>query len=214
MPRSLSINLYLRSFSILLMETSISTTCAYSVFFWSVNFKILVFKLCLLFQIISDLWSVLISEIFSSWDIKKCQFQFLVTFLPVFFWSANSASQVCMSSHGKCFIWEFVVFNFLGFSVFKYLKFVAIFPDLEMLPFWFVNQMCQVCKLHIYFGYVQTFGQYLYFSVLRKQCKFYFITVFTVFTSSRIPHNSFNENIHNSRMVTRRKLPDHSLNRI
>ena len=158
----------------LLMEISISTTCAYSVFFWSVNFKILVFKLCLLFQIISDLWSVLISEIFSSWDIKKCQFQFLVTFLPVFFWSANSASQVCMSSHGKCFIWEFVVFNFLGFSVFKYLKFVAIFPDLEMLPFWFVNQMCQVCKLHIYFGHVQTFEQYLYLSVLSKQFKFLF----------------------------------------
>ena len=65
-------------------------------FFWSANCTILVCKLCLLFQTILDLWSVLILEIFSGWDIKKGQFQFsswdikqgqfqfLVTFLAVF----------------------------------------------------------------------------------------------------------------------------------
>ena len=38
-------------------------------------------------------------EDFNSWDIKKCQFQFLVTFLPVFFWYVNCTNQVCISSH-------------------------------------------------------------------------------------------------------------------
>ena len=46
----------------------------------------------LIFETILDLWSVLILEIFSSWDIKKGQFQFLVTFLAVFFWSVNCTS--------------------------------------------------------------------------------------------------------------------------
>ena len=36
---------------------------------------------------------------FSCWDIKKGQFQFLVTFLAVFFWSVNCTNQVCISSH-------------------------------------------------------------------------------------------------------------------
>ena len=40
----------------------------------------------------------LILEIFSSWDIKKGQFQFLVTFLAVFLRSISSTNQICISS--------------------------------------------------------------------------------------------------------------------
>ena len=96
-----------------------------AVFFWSVNCTILACKLCLLFQTILNLWPVLILEIFSGWGIKKGQFQFLVTFVAVFFWSVNCTNLVCISSyfeHGQCFIWGILVFIFLGFSVFDYLK--------------------------------------------------------------------------------------------
>ena len=85
-----------------------------AVFFWSVNCTILVSKLDLLFQTIFNLWPVLILEIFSGWDIKKGQFQFLVTFLAVFFWSVNCTNLVYISSyfeHGRCFIWGFLVFS-------------------------------------------------------------------------------------------------------
>ena len=41
-----------------------------------------------------------------------------------------------------------------------------------MLQFWSVNYICQVCKLQIYFGHVQYFGQYLYLGLLSKQWKF------------------------------------------
>ena len=41
-----------------------------------------------------------------------------------------------------------------------------------MLQFWSVNYIYQICKLHIYFGHVRNFGQYLYLSVLSKQRKF------------------------------------------
>ena len=68
-----------------------------AVLFWSVNYVILVFNLCLLFQTIWSLWSVLILEISSGWDIKKGQFQFLVTFLAGFFWSVNCANLICIS---------------------------------------------------------------------------------------------------------------------
>ena len=40
-----------------------------------------------------------------------------------------------------------------------------------MLQFWSVYYICQVCKLYFYFGQVQNFGQYLYFSVFSKQWK-------------------------------------------
>ena len=68
-------------------------------FFWSANCTVLVCKLRLLFQAILDLWTVLIFEIFSCCDIKKGQFQLLVTVLVIFFWSVNCINQVCISSH-------------------------------------------------------------------------------------------------------------------
>ena len=94
-----------------------------AVFFWSVNCTTLVCKFNLLFQTILKLWPMLMLEIFSGWDIKNGQFQFLVTFLAVFFWSVNCGNLVCISSyfeHGQCFISGFLVFGFLGFSVFQY----------------------------------------------------------------------------------------------
>ena len=68
-------------------------------FFWSVKCTVLVYKLILLFPTILDLWPVLILEIFSSWDIKKGQFRFLVTFLDVFFCSVNCRNKACISTH-------------------------------------------------------------------------------------------------------------------
>ena len=38
-------------------------------------------------------------EIYSCWDIRKRQFQFLVTFLVVFFLSVNCTNQVGILSH-------------------------------------------------------------------------------------------------------------------
>ena len=92
-------NLYSRAFSIASIKSSICTICAYSDFFLVWKLYILVCQLCLLLQTILDLWPLLILEIFSCWDIKDGQFQFLVTFLVVFPWSVNCTNQVCISSH-------------------------------------------------------------------------------------------------------------------
>ena len=79
--------------------------------------------------------------------------------------------------HRGCFILGFFGFSFLDFSVFKNPKsnhhrlFLAIFLDLEMLPFWSINYKGQVCKLYLYFGHVQNFGQCLYLSVFSEQWK-------------------------------------------
>ena len=139
-------------------------------FLWSANCIILVCKLCLLFQTILDLWPVLMLEIFSCSDIKKGQFQFLVSFLVVFFWSVNCTKQVCISSYvlnmGNSL---FEGFQYLVFLSILSLLFLAIFPVLEMLKFWFVNYIRQVCKLYLYFGHVRNFGQNLYLSVFSNQ---------------------------------------------
>ena len=161
------------------MESSICIICTYSDFFWSVICTILVWKLCL-FDYELWFWSVLILEAFSSWGIKKGQFQFFVPFLAVFFRSVNCTNLVCISSyfeHGQCFISGFLGFSFLVFSVFKNLKsnhllFLTIFPDLGMLQFWSVNYICQVRKLYFKFGHVWNFGQYLYLSGFSKHWKY------------------------------------------
>ena len=90
---------------------------------------------------------------FSCWDIKKGRLQFLVTFLAVFFWSVNCANQVYVLLH--ILNMENVLFEFfwyldfwsLAFLSILSLLFPAIFPDLEMLQFWSVNHLCQICKL-------------------------------------------------------------------
>ena len=118
-------------------------------FFWSANCTFLVCKLCLLLQIILDLWSVLILEIFSSWNIKTGQFQFLVTFFSIFFWSVNCTSGLEIRSayhriFWTWFTWGFLVFSFLVFSVFKYIKFT-----LSSSFSWSWNVEVLVCKLYM-----------------------------------------------------------------
>ena len=154
----------------LFIKSSICTIYAYSDFF-------LVCKLCLLFQTILDLWPVLILEIFSCWDINKGQFRFLVTFLVVFFlvcklWKSGPHI-ITYFKHGKYFIWGFLVFNFLVFSVFKYLKFSfsSNFSCSGNVKVLVCKYIYQVCKLYFYFGHVRNFGQYLYLSVFNKQWK-------------------------------------------
>ena len=176
MCRSLNMNLYLRVFQYCyLSKVRFLLFVPIQTFFWSANCTIVVCKLCLLFQTILDLWSVLILEIFSCWDIKKGQFEFLFPFLVVFFWSVNCANQVCISSHilnmGNILFegFQYLIFQFLAFLSILSLVFLAIFPVLQMLKFWSVNYICQVCKLYFYFGPVRNFGQYLYLSVFNKQ---------------------------------------------
>ena len=123
----------------LFINSSICTVCAYSDFF-------LVWKLCRLLQTILDLWPVLILEIFSSWDIKNGQFQFLVTFLSVTFWSVDCTSGLYIITsfeHGQCFISGFLVFSLSVFSVFKYLK-LTLSSNFS----WSGNVEVLICKLY------------------------------------------------------------------
>ena len=93
--------------------------------------------------------------VFSCWDIKKGRLQFLFTFLAVSFWSVNCPHQVCILWH--ILNMENVLFEFfwyldfwcLAFLNILILPFLAIFPDLEMLQFWSVNHLCQICKLRL-----------------------------------------------------------------
>ena len=61
------------------------------------------------------------------------------------------------------FYLRFFSFSILVFSIYKNLKskhhllILAIFPDLEMLQFWSVNYICQVCELYFYFGQYLSF---------------------------------------------------------
>ena len=66
------------------LQRSICTICDIQTFFWSVICKILVRKICLTFLTILNLWPMLTLVIFSCWNIKKGQYQFLVTFLAIF----------------------------------------------------------------------------------------------------------------------------------
>ena len=94
--------------------------------------------------------------IFNDWDIKKGQFQFLVTLLAVFFCSANCTNLVCISSHSliMCNVlfegFEYLAFSFLAFLSILSLFVLVFFPDLGMLHFWSVNYIWQVCKLYFY----------------------------------------------------------------
>ena len=94
--------------------------------------------------------------ILGGWDFKKGQFQFLVTLLAVFFCSANCTNLVCISSHIliMCNVlfegFEYLVFSFLAFLSILSLFLLVFSPDLEMLHFWSVHYICQVCKLYFY----------------------------------------------------------------
>ena len=68
------------------MESLICTICVYSDFFLVCQLYSSGLQIMPLISdhLTLDLWPVLILEVFSSWDIKKGQFQFLLTFLAVF----------------------------------------------------------------------------------------------------------------------------------
>ena len=115
--------------------------CLFRLFLWSVNCTVMVSKLCLISQTTLNLWEVLILEIFSSWDIKKGQFQFLVTFLAVFFWSVNCtilACKLCLLFQTILNLWPVLILEiFSGWDIkkgqFQFLvTFLAVF-------FWSVN---------------------------------------------------------------------------
>ena len=150
---------------------------AIQTFFWSVNCTVLVCKLCLLFQAILDLWPVLILEVYSSGILRKINLNSYLLFQLFFPVCKLYKLGLYITTYGQCFIWGNLVLNFLVFSFCKnpkpnhHLLFLAIFPNLEMLQFWSVNYICQVCKLYFYFGHVWNFGQYLYLSVFSKQWK-------------------------------------------
>ena len=140
MPRSLNMNLYLRDFSIAIYQKfDLYYLCLFRLFFgleivqfWSVNYASYFRP----------------SEIFSCWDIRKDQFQFLVTFLVVFFLVCKLCKSVLYIityfKHGKYFIWGFLVFSFLVFSVSKYFKF-----SFSSNFFCFGNVKVLVCKLYM-----------------------------------------------------------------
>ena len=96
-------DLYLRAFSTAIYQKfDLYYLCLFRIFLWSENCAVLVCKLCL-FQTMLDLWLVLILETFSSKDINKSQFQFLVTFSN-FFSSLEILLIITYFEHGQCFI--------------------------------------------------------------------------------------------------------------
>ena len=139
----------------------------FQIFFWSANCTILASKLCLLFQTILGLWPVLILEIFSSWDISY----YFSCFFLVCKLCKSGLYIITYFKHGKYFIWEFLVFSFLVFCDFKYLKFSFSSNFSCSVKVLVCKYICQVCQLYFCFGHVRYFGQYLDLSVFNKQWK-------------------------------------------
>ena len=106
------------------------------------------------------------------------QFQFLVTFLAVFFLVCNLYKSglylTIYFGHRKCFI---LVFRFLVFSGYKhlnsnhYLLLLAVLPELEMMQFRSGNYVYQSVNYTSHFRHVWNFGKYLYLTVFSKQWK-------------------------------------------
>ena len=69
------------------------------------------------------------------------------------------------------------------------LLFLAIFLDLEMLKFWPVKYISQVCQLYFFFGNVLNFGQCLYLSVFSKQWKFLLLALVKYMLYSHFTQN-------------------------
>ena len=143
----------------LFIESSICTVCTYSDFFlvytlYSSGLQIL--------PLIADYLRFRAS-------IDIAQFQFLVTFLAVFFLYIITYFQ-----QGTFFICGFWVFRILVYSIQKnpnfncHLIFPAIFLDLEKLQLWYQNYIFQICNLYFYFRHVGNFWEFLYLSVFSK----------------------------------------------
>ena len=131
MSRSLSINLYLRPFSIAIYEKFSLYVCTYS-------------ELCLLFQTVLDLWPVLVLQVFSNEILRKASFNlsyYFSCFYLVCKLYKSGLYIITYFGHRQCFIRRFLDFSFLAFNFYKNLKSnhhllcLAIFPDLEILQF-------------------------------------------------------------------------------
>ena len=70
------------------------------------------------------------------------------------------------------------------------LLFLVIFPVLEMLKFWSVNYISQICKLYFYIDHVRNFGQYLYLSVFNERWKCPILALVKYMLCSRFTQNS------------------------
>ena len=86
-------------------------------------------------------------------------------------------------------VFKISFFWFLSFLGILSLLFLAIFPDLEMLQFWTVNYICQVCKSYFYFGHVRNFGQHFYLSVLVNSESVLLLTFVKYMLHSHCPQN-------------------------
>ena len=74
--------------------------------------------------------------------------------------------------HRQCFFLGFLVFSILFFSTYGNLKsnghllFLAIFPDLKIIQFWSVNNICHACKLYFLFWTCPRFWKMLILELL------------------------------------------------
>ena len=157
----------------LFMKSSIHTIYIYSDFF-------LVYKLCksdlqivfFLYFFILDVWAMLILE--KSWGIKKGNiFWTQAVFYLRAFW--------------------YLLFEF--HRVHKNLKsshnilFPAIFTDHKIIRFWFVNYVCQVCKLYFLFWTCPEFRTIFIFGCFKWIVK---VTYLQLLVNIRCSHFTWN----------------------
>ena len=106
-----------------------------------------------------DLAVDLILEILSSWDSKKGLFQFLVTFLAVFFWSLNCIFLVCklyLLFQTILNLWLVLILEiFSGWNIKK--------GQFRFLLFWLFFLVCKLYKSRLY---ILIFWGFLVFSFL------------------------------------------------
>ena len=95
----------------------------------------------------------------------------------IFLWSINYTKEVCISYRivldlEIVLVEGALVFSFLVFSIYENhnsnhnLLVLALFPDLEVMQFWSINYVCQICNYISCFGHARNFRQYLYLRFL------------------------------------------------
>lgn len=78
----------------------------------------------------------------SSISTSNCSFS---CFVLVFKFYNSGLYIITLFSHGKCFIWRFLVFTFIkNASVTTIYFYLSIFPDLKMIKLWSVNHISQI----------------------------------------------------------------------
>ena len=101
----------------------------------------------------------------------------------IFLWSINYTKEVCISYRivldlEIVLVEGALVFSFLVFSIYENhnsnhnLLVLALFPDLEVMQFWSINYVCQICNLHLLFWTCPKFSTIFIFAVFREQKNF------------------------------------------